>query len=96
MNKQDNRRISECMQNILGVLDKMAGDTKRLQSAMQNQEELIRGDNIMNETMELLREINLSVSKMKRSAERVADSVKEGADDMRQVQRVRSNNIRRT
>lgn len=96
MNKQDNRRISEKMQIILGILSKMSGDTRKLQLAMQTQEDLIRGDNIMNETMELLREINSIVDKMKRSAERVADSVKEGAEDMRRVQKVRSSNIRRT
>ena len=95
MIKQVNVRIIERMENILGTLDKMMQDTKQLQNAMRAQEEMIRGDNVMRETMELLQEINYTVGKMKRSAEAVAESVKGGADDMRRIQRNRSNNIGR-
>ncbi|MBR7117383.1 MAG: hypothetical protein IKC87_06730 [Clostridia bacterium] len=95
MNKQNNKQIIEKMQSILDILSKMLGDTRRLQSAMQTQEDMIRGDNIMNDTMDRLTEINAIVEKMKRNAERVADSVKEGAEEVRRVQINRSNNIRR-
>ena len=95
MNKQNNKQIIEKMQSILDILSRMLGDTRRLQSAMQTQEDMIRGDNIMNDTMDRLTEINAIVEKMKRNAERVADSVKEGAEEVRRVQINRSNNIRR-
>ncbi len=95
MVKQVNIRIAEKMENMIVVFDKMIGDTKQLQNAMRTQEDLIRGDNVMNQTMELLQEINRTVEKMKRNAEAVAESVKEGAEDMRRVQRNRANNIGR-
>ena len=95
MVKQVNIRIAEKMENMIVVFDKMISDTKQLQNAMRTQEDLIRGDNVMNQTMELLQEINRTVEKMKRNAEAVAESVKEGAEDMRRVQRNRANSIGR-
>lgn len=75
------------MQRIVDVLDKMNASTKKLEQAMRLQEDSIRGDKIMAQTMELLQEINRTVKKMKDNAETVAESIEEGARDIIRIQK---------
>ena len=83
------------MQAIVDILDKMKKDTDVLKRAMLDQQAQIKGDMIMNETMNMLDEINESVLTLKKRAESVANSIEEGANDMIRTQRERSNEISR-
>ena len=93
--RQNNTQIIYKMQAIVDILDKMKKDTDVLKRAMLDQQAQIKGDMIMNETMNLLDEINESVLTLKKRAESVANSIEEGANDMIRTQRERSNEISR-
>ena len=79
------------MQRIVEVLSKMDESTRKLQQAMRAQEDAIRGDKIMAKAMENLEEINRTVKKMKTEAEKVADSIEEGARDIIRIQKQGAN-----
>lgn len=81
------------MQRIVEVLSKMDESTRKLQQAMRAQEDAIRGDKIMAKAMENLEEINRTVKKMKTEAEKVADSIEEGARDIIRIQKQGANEI---
>ena len=81
------------MQRIVDVLSKMDESTRKLQQAMRAQEDAIRGDKIMAKAMENLEEINRTVKKMKTEAEKVADSIEEGARDIIRIQKQGANEI---
>ena len=81
------------MQRIVEVLSKMDESTRKLQQAMRAQEDAIRGDKIMAKAMENLEEINRTVKKMKIEAEKVADSIEEGARDIIRIQKQGANEI---
>ena len=93
--RQNNTQIIYKMQTIVEILDKMKKDTDVLKRAMLDQQAQIKGDMIMNETMNMLDEINESVLTLKKRAESVANSIEEGANDMIRTQRERSNEISR-
>lgn len=93
--RQNNTQIIYKMQAIVDILDKMKKDTDVLKRAMLDQQAQIKGDMIMNETMNMLDEINESVLTLKKRAESVANSIEEGANDMIRTQRERSNEISR-
>ena len=87
--------IVNCAESMLDILSKMQMDTEKLQDAMYEQESLIRGDLIMNQAMELLQEINLTVQKMKTATEKAVEDRKTGATDIIDIQQTDSKNVGR-
>ena len=95
MNEFTASGVIACTDSMLDVFDKMQRDTEKLQNDMYEQESLIRGDLIMNQAMELLQEINLTVQKMKSATKKAVENKKNCAIDFADIQKIGSNNAGR-